>query len=130
MSVSSVAAIKKDRTFAPVSRTRTLVLKQDQKLDTETMPTLLSVILIQTSGVLTCVVVVCVVALPPATVDAQEGFIVIVLVPVKGGDSGESALSVATYQAGGSGHHLPERQIVLEEGSHDLEKLPGAIPLE
>lgn len=66
----------------------------------------------------------------PAAVDAQEGFVVIVLIPVKGGDSGESALSVATYQAGGSGHHLPEGQIVLEERSHDLEKLPGAIPLE
>ncbi|TNN65135.1 hypothetical protein EYF80_024644 [Liparis tanakae] len=47
----------------------------------------------------------------------------------KGGDAGESALSVATCQAGGSGHHLPEGQIVLEERSHDLEKLPRAIPL-
>lgn len=81
------------------------------------------------SGLLTCAVVVCVVGLPPVAVDAQEGFVVIVLVPVEGGDSGESALSVATYQAGGSGHHLPERQIVLEEGSYDLEQLPGAIPL-
>lgn len=61
--------------------------------------------------------------------DAQESFVVIVLEPVKGVDAGESALSVATYQAGGSGHHLPEGQIVLEERSHDLEKLPRAIPL-
>lgn len=91
------------------------------------MSTLISVIL--TYGLLTGAVVVCVVALCPATADAQEGFVVIVLVPVKGGDSGESALSVAAYQAGGSGHHLPEGQIVLEERSHDLEKLPGAIPL-
>lgn len=68
-------------------------------------------------------------ALSPAAVDAQEGFVVIVFVPVEGGDSGESALSVAAYQAGGSSHHLPERQIVLEEGSHDLQKFLGAVPL-
>lgn len=68
-------------------------------------------------------------ALCPAAADAQEGFVVIVFVPVKGSDSGESALSVAAYQAGGSGHHLPEGQIVLEERGHDLEKLPGAIQL-
>lgn len=69
-------------------------------------------------------------AVRPAAADPQEGFVVVVLVPVKRGDSGESALGVATYQAGGSGHHLPEGEIALEERSHDLEKLPGAIPLE
>lgn len=69
-------------------------------------------------------------ALSPAAADTQEGFVVIVLVPVKGGDSGESPLGVATYQAGGSGHHLPEGQTVLEERSHDLEELPRAVPLE
>lgn len=81
-------------------------------------------------GLLTGAVVVCVVALCPAAADSQEGFVVIVLVPVEGGDPGESPLSVATYQAGGSSHHLPEGQIVLEERSDDLEKLPGAFPLE
>lgn len=69
-------------------------------------------------------------ALRPAAADTQEGFVVIVLIPVKGGHSGESPLGVATYQAGGSSHHLPEGRIVLEERSHDLEKIPAAIPLE
>lgn len=92
------------------------------------MLSLIPVILIY--GLLTGAVVVCVVALCPATADTQEGFVVIVFVPVKGGDAGESPLSVATHQAGGSSHHLPEGQIVLEERSHDLEKLPGAVPLE
>lgn len=79
---------------------------------------------------LTGAVVVCVAALCPAAVDAQEGFVVIVLVPIKGGDSGESSLSVAAYQAGGSSHHLPDGQIILEERCHDLKELPGTIPLE
>lgn len=78
---------------------------------------------------LTGAVVVCVLVLCPVAADAQESFVVIVLVPVKGGDLGERALGVATYQAGGGGHHLPERQLVLEERSHDPEKLPGAVPL-
>lgn len=68
-------------------------------------------------------------ALPPAAADAQEGFVVIVLVPVEGGDPGEGALSVAAHQAGGGGHHLPEGRVALKERSHDLEKLPGAAPL-
>lgn len=91
------------------------------------MPTLISVMLIY--GLLTGTVVVCILALCPAAADAQEGFVVIVLIPVKGGDSGECAFSVATHQAGGSGHHFPEGQIVLEKRSYDLEKLLGAIPL-
>lgn len=66
----------------------------------------------------------------PAATDTQESFVVIVLVPVKGGDPGKSPLSVATYQAGCSSHHLPEGQIALEERSHNLQKLPGAFPLE
>lgn len=69
-------------------------------------------------------------ALCSAAADAQEGFVVIVLVPVKGGHPGESSLGVATYQAGGGGHHLPEGQAVLEERSDDLQKLHGAVPLE
>lgn len=96
-------------------------------LDTAKMPTFITVILV--SGLLTCAIVICILIPSLVTVDAQKGFVVIVLVPVKGSDSGESTLSVATYQAGGSGHHLPERQIVLEEGSYDLEEFPGAIPL-
>lgn len=81
-----------------------------------------------TSGGLTCAVVVDVAALPPFTADAQEGFVIVVLIPVKGGDSGESVFSVTADQAGSSSHQLPKRQIVLEEGSHDLEELLGAIP--
>ena len=79
---------------------------------------------------LTGAVVICVVALSPANADTQEGFVVIVLIPVKGGDSRESPLSVAAYQTGGSSHHLPEGHIFLEERTHDLEKLPGATPME
>lgn len=96
-------------------------------LDTATVPTFITIILL--SGLLTCVIVICVLILPLVAVDAQEGFVVIVLVPVKGGDSGESTLGVATNQAGGSSHHLPERQIVLEEGCYDLEEFSGAILL-
>ena len=82
-------------------------------------------------SILTGAIVICVVALcPAAAADTQEGLVVIVFIPVKGGHSGESPLGVATYQAGGSSHHLLEGQIVLEERSHDLEKLPGAAPLE
>lgn len=69
------------------------------------------------------------VAPPPFTADAQEGFVVIVFIPVKGGYSGESTFSVTANQAGRSCHQLPKRQIVLEEGSHDLKELLGAVPL-
>lgn len=79
---------------------------------------------------LTGAVVIGVVSLRPAAADSQEGFVVIVLVPVKGSDSGESPLGVAAYEARGSGHHLPEGQIALEERSHNLEELHRAIPLE
>lgn len=66
----------------------------------------------------------------PAAADSQEGFVVIVLVPIKGSDTRESPLRVAAYEARGSGHHLPEGKIVLEERSHNLEELHGAVPLE
>lgn len=79
---------------------------------------------------LTGAVIVCVVDLCPAAADAQEGFVVVVLIPIKGGDSRESSFSVAAYQAGGSGHHLSEGKIILEERGHDLEELLGTIPLE
>lgn len=82
-----------------------------------------------TSGCLTCAVVMAVAALPSFAADAQEGFVIVVLIPVKGGDSGESAFGVTANQAGGSSHQLPKGQVVLEEGSHGLEELLGAIPL-
>lgn len=81
-----------------------------------------------TPGGLTGAVVVDVAALPPFSADAQEGFVIVVLIPVEGSDSGESAFGVTANQAGSSSHQLPKRQIVLEEGSHDLEELLGAIP--
>lgn len=80
------------------------------------------------SGWLTAAVVVDVAALSPFTADAQEGFVIVVLVPVKGGDAGESTFGVTANQAGSSSHQLPKRQIVVEEGSHDLEELLGAVP--
>lgn len=77
---------------------------------------------------LTCRVVVdIVVAL--AAIDAQENLVVVVLVPVEGGDPGEGALGVAAHQVGHGGHHLPEGRAVLEEGGHGPEELPGAVPL-
>lgn len=82
-----------------------------------------------TSGWLTCAVVIAVAAPPRFTADAQEGFVVIVLIPVKGGHAGESAFGVTAHQSGGSSHQLPKGQIVLEEGSHHLEELLGAVPL-
>lgn len=83
-----------------------------------------------THGVLTGAVIICVTVLCPPSADTQEGFVVIVFIPVKGGDSGESPLSVAAYKAGGGSHHFPERQTFLEERSHDLDELPEATLLE
>lgn len=79
---------------------------------------------------LTGAVVIGVLTRVPAVADAQEGFVVIVLVPVKGRDPGESPLCVATHQAGGRGHYLPDGRLVFKERSHDLEEFPGAVPLE
>lgn len=61
-----------------------------------------------------------VVILPLSTgaVDAQEGFVVIILIPVERGDPGESPLRVATEQTGGGGHNLAKRRghLGLKEG--------------
>lgn len=84
----------------------------------------------QSPAELTGAVVVRVVALGPAAADAQEGFVVIVLVPVEGRDPGERPLGVAAHQAGGGGHHLPEGQNLLEQRSHRLDQFPGAAPVE
>lgn len=84
----------------------------------------------KTSAELTGAVVICVVTLGPVAADSQEDFVVVVFVPVKRGDSGESPLCVAAYKAGGSSHHLPERQILLEQRRYDLDELHGAAPVE
>lgn len=79
---------------------------------------------------LTGAVVVRVVILRSAPADAQESFVVIVLIPIEGGDSGESPLGVTTYEAGGSSHYIPKGQIFLEERGHDVDELLGATPVE
>lgn len=72
------------------------------------------------SGLLTGAIVVGVVAVARLAVDAQEGLVVVVLIPVEGGDPGEGALAVATHQAGGDSHQLTEGRAVLEQRSHHL----------
>lgn len=60
-----------------------------------------------------------IVILPLSTgaVNAQKGFVVIILIPVEGGDPGESPLRVATEQTGGGGHNLAERCLLrLKQG--------------
>jgi len=54
-------------------------------------------------------VIVVVLPLSPRAVDAQKCFVVVIFVPVEGGDPGEGPFSVATEQAGGGGHELAER---------------------
>lgn len=61
------------------------------------------------STVLTGRVIVAVLPLSPCAVDAQKGFVVVILIPVEGRDPGEGPFSVATEQAGGGGHELAER---------------------
>lgn len=61
------------------------------------------------STVLTGRVIVAVLPFSPCAVDAQKGFVVVILIPVEGGDPGEGPFSVATEQAGGGGHELAER---------------------
>lgn len=48
------------------------------------------------STVLTGCVVIVVLPLSPCAVDAQKGFVVVILVPVEGGDPGKGPFCVAT----------------------------------
>lgn len=48
------------------------------------------------SMVLTGRVIVVVLPLSPCAVDAQKGFVVVILVPVEGGDPGKGPFCVAT----------------------------------
>ena len=66
----------------------------------------------------------------PGAVDAHEGLVVVVLVPVEGGDPRKGPLAVAAHQARGGRHQAPEGQgPVPEQRRHRPDQVPGAVPV-
>lgn len=69
-------------------------------------------------GPLTCSFVIGVDRIFPGRVNAQEGLIVVVFIPVEGEHTRASSLGVATQQVGQDGHQLHDAlgPVVLYEG--------------
>ena len=66
----------------------------------------------------------------PGAVDAQESLVVVVLVPVEGGDPRKGPLAVAAHQARGGRHQAPEGQgPVPEQRGHRPDQVPGTFPV-